>query len=136
MKTKKFYAINAEGRDVDSNVDREQVVKLCKKVMKKHILTIAQTIQFFNCEYVTTGRAQRSSETLNEFCREVESKASIEGLIGFINADFENLKSLFYEVCDELKAQNFVDFLIYEYGQSLVSFDDGGNVTYTLSGFR
>lgn len=114
----------------------EQVVKLCKKVMKNYILTIAQSIQFFNCDYVTTGRAQTSSETLNEFCSIVESKASIDGLIKFINSDFENLKSLFYQSYDELSVQNFVDFLVYEYGLSLSRFDDGGNVSYTLSAFR
>lgn len=102
-------------------------------MLKKAFIKKANQIRWFGCSWVTCGRSSVSDESLDANCREIESRASIDGLIQFFTENLEELKNTYYEVIEINSFDSLFNFVVYEYGSYLSGFNDGGNVTYTLS---
>lgn len=102
-------------------------------MLTKAFIKEANKIKHFSCDWSTSGRANVCSNLLDDNCLEVEKKASIDGLIQFFTENMEELKNTYYEVIEINSFDSLFNFVVYEYGSYLSGFNDGCNVTYTLS---
>lgn len=88
-------------------------------------------VKSFTAEWESTGRKQVSSELLDDYCQQIEIAASKDAIIAYYEENKQQLNSTFYQVSDEVSIDGLTKFVINEFASNF-SFEDGGNITYSL----
>lgn len=88
--------------------------------------------KFFGANWVSTGRKQVSSEILDDNCQQIEIAATKEAIIAFYELNKPGLNLAFYEVSEDVTIEALANFVINEFA-STFSFNDGGNISYSLT---
>jgi hypothetical protein len=92
-----------------------------------------KNIKTFTAEWVSTGKKQVSAELLDDYCQQIEIAATADSIINYYLNNQQELTTTYYEIySDKVSLSSFVIFIVNEFA-STFPFNDGGNITYSLT---